>query len=223
MSLATYVDLLTGIAAWYGTPGDLVITDNDDDFVTLAESRIYNGYGEPGDPFYSPAVRTRLMEASTDLTISAQTAAMPSDFLAPRRLYLNSNPIVVMDFLASTDFWSRFMASESGQPVAYTIEGSDFVFGPSPATTYTGKLLYWKKFAALSTAVNGLFTAAPDLWLWGSCLLAAVFKDDPEAMSRFHALYMGTAKGLNASDRAAKYGGAPLMMRSDTGNPPAIA
>lgn len=223
MGLATYADLLMAIASWHGRPADATITDNDDDFVTLAEMRIYSGYGDPGDPFYSPAVRTRLLETSADLTISVQTAAMPSDFLAPRRLYLNVNPVRQLDYLAPTDFWSRFMTSESGEPVAYTIEGSNFVFGPSPATTYTGKLLYWKKFAALSSGVNALFTAAPNLWLWASCFEAAVFLDDPEAMSKFHSLYMVAAKGVNATDRTARYGGAPLMIRTDTSNPPQVA
>ena len=222
MTLATYADLTTAIASWYGTPGDTIITTNAADFVTLAESRIYNGYGEPGDPFYSPAVRTRLMETSSDLTISSQTVAAPTDLLAPRRLYLNSNPIRMLDYLAPNDFWARFLSGETGVPMAYTIEGTDFKFGPTPDSTYTGKLLYWKTFAALSSSINALFTAAPNLWLWASCFEAAVFKDDPEGMSRFHSLYMGTAKGLNASDRAARYGGAPLMIRSDTSNPPQV-
>ena len=71
MALATYNDLLSAVANWLNRSGDTAITGNDDDLVTLCESRIHLGYGSPGDAFYSPALRTRQMEAVKVIPVQA--------------------------------------------------------------------------------------------------------------------------------------------------------
>lgn len=72
MSLATYADLKTAIATWLARSGDTELSASADDLVTLAEARIYFGAGEKGDPFYSPPLRCRAMEAQGVILLQAQ-------------------------------------------------------------------------------------------------------------------------------------------------------
>jgi len=219
MALTTYAELQTAIANWLGRPGDTVVTDNDDDWITLAEQRIYYGSGEPGDPIHSPAVRCRLMETAADIAIDAQEESLPAGWLGARRVYINTDPIKALQFMPPTDFWNRWLGSVSGEPDAFTIEGDSIFFGPTPDGAYTVKTRFWTKFSALSGAVNALFTAAPNLWLYGSLIEAAIYGVAPRGMSPDQAtahwcrLLRATAQGLNAADQIDRFGGAPLVVR----------
>lgn len=219
MTISTYTELLTAIAQWIGDTGDSDISSNAPDLVTLAEQRIF--YGADG-PYESPPLRHRWLETSGDLTISSQTVALPSGFLSTRRLYLNTDPKVELDFLPPIDFWFRYTGSVTGKPAAFTIEGENFVFGRSPDATYTGKLLYYKKLDALiTTATNTLLTSAPGVYLYAALLEAAgLGVDDPAKLQSWYGMYRSAVGGLMRSDRLDRYSGAPLQIRGDTSNPP---
>lgn len=74
MSLATYADLQTAVTGWLARSGDAELTAGLPDLVALAESRMYYGAGEPGQQFYSPALRCRAMEAQGVILLRAQLA-----------------------------------------------------------------------------------------------------------------------------------------------------
>lgn len=44
---------------------------------------------------------------------------------------------------ATYNIFRTARTTETGKPVFYTMDGSNFKFGPRPDTTYTGKLLYY--------------------------------------------------------------------------------
>lgn len=48
-----------------------IVTDRDDEWVTLAEQRIHYGFGEPGEKFWSPPLRIRAMEQPFTIRIEA--------------------------------------------------------------------------------------------------------------------------------------------------------
>lgn len=222
MSISTYTELQTAIATWLAGAGDTEITGNVADLVTLAEQRIF--YGAEA-PYESPPLRHRWLETSADITIDAQTEALPTGFLATRRFYLNTDPKVELDFLPPIDFWFRYTGSATGKPAAFTIEGDNFVFGRSPDATYTGKLLHYKKLDALSvTASNTLLTNAPGVYLYAALLEAAgLGVEAPDKVAYWHGLYRSAIGGLMRSDRLDRYSGAPLQIRGDTSNPPQFA
>lgn len=68
MTLSTYADLLTAVQA-YEDDSSTVVTDRLADMVTLAESRIFNGSGEIGDPLYTPPLRVKFMEKTAIIPI----------------------------------------------------------------------------------------------------------------------------------------------------------
>ena len=221
MSITTHAELLTAISSWLASSGDTDLAASDDDFVVLAEQRIHYGAGNPGEPLYSPPLRVLAMEKARDVTVSAQTVDLPSaNFLEARRLYLSGTPIITPGYMPPMDFWARFLSTDTGQPSAYTIEGKDstpygqLVFGPAPGDIYTGKLLAFEKFSALSGGSNWLIANAPSVYLYGALLEAAIFIDEQEDVARFSALFNAAIVGLMRSDQKARHSGAPLQMRS---------
>jgi hypothetical protein len=203
MALATYQNVVDAVRDWLARPNDTtLLTDTRiDDFIVMAEADIYDG------------LRVRDMETAADLTVSAQTAALPTGYLETRRLYLDGSPLLTVDYMAPSQFWSEFRVATPGRPRAYTIEGANLVFGPAPDATYTGKHLYYRRFPTLSSATNALFTARPNLWVYGALRHAALFVGADERKPVWDNAFveeMGLAQ--RASDRGA-YSGAPLVIR----------
>lgn len=201
MTISTYATLKTAIAN-YLTRSDL--TDRIPEFIELAEDRIAHD------------LRIRAMETSSDITIDAQTEALPTGFLSMRRFYLNSDPVTKLEFLPPEDFWQRWGASTSGQPKVYTIEGENLVFGPSPDSTYTGKALYYKRFTALSADAdtNWLLTYARGLYLYGALIEAAPFIRNDPRIATWSAMWDNELDRVMKADQRDRFPG-DLRTRSD--------
>lgn len=216
MSLATYADLKTGIRNWLNRSN---LTDRIPEFIQLAETRIH--YGSMEEPFKSEPLRIRAMETSAYTTINAQRIELPTGFLQARRFYLSSSPIKKLDMVSTDNFWETWVSSETGQPTQFCIEGEELVFGPTPDTTYTGQLLYYKAFTSLSAAAdtNWLLTNASGAYLWGALIEAHSFtRNDAQAEIAYNK-FMGVINGLNFADKNDRWTGSPWIVRTDTGNP----
>ena len=218
MSIASYSDLKTAQQNWAART-DATFTNRQDDFIDMAEARFYWGCGEPGDSLYTPPLRVIGMETTGDLTISTQSVAQPTGFLEAIRLYMNTDPIVDLEFLPPDRFWNTTTVADgsTGQPKIYTMEGSNFVFGPSPDSSYTGKLLYYKKLSALSdsTTTNWLITNAPYAYLYAIMLEAMVWDKNYEEAAKYADLTRSAIVGLNRQRTMKQYSGAYLRGRPD--------
>lgn len=203
MALATYSDLTTAIASWLHR-SDATFTGAVGDLVTLAEAAIYR------------RLRVREMETATDLTISSQSTALPSGFIGARRLYISTNPLTVPEFLAPSMFWKKWAVSTTGKPENYTIEGDNLTVGPTPDSTYTGKLLFWKRLDPLSLSVNSLFTRNPDLWLSGSLAMAVPYIEDDERAQGFVAWFERCIDSVTESDGRDRFNAPAIRAIPDT-------
>ena len=130
MAITTYAQLKTALQNWPAR-SDSNITDRVDEFIDLCEAQLYYGLQDPFTGEMIPPLRNSNMQTTTDLTVNAQTVAKPSDYLSAIRLYLDGSPQRDLDYLAPDQFWSRRGAVTSSKPFYYTIEGDNFVFGPS--------------------------------------------------------------------------------------------
>jgi hypothetical protein len=205
VSISTYAELKTALSN-FSDRSDL--TSRLPEFVTLAETRIF--YGSQEAPFVSDPLRIRAMETSTDLTINAQTVALPTRYLGLRRQYISGDNGLKIDMVSPDAFWGRFVSTtDTGRPTNYTIEGENFVFGPSPDATYTGKLLYWQKFAALSADgdTNWLLTNAPGAYLQGALIELYDYLKDFQAKAEAHKAFAGIINALNMADKSDRFAG----------------
>lgn len=180
-----------------------------------------------GEAMLNRRLRIREMETNADLTLVAgtRTVALPTRYVEMRRVYLDGSPVRKLNFIPATDFWARYMATETSKPAAYTIEADDIVFGPTPDTAYTGKMLYYRKFAALSDAAptNELLTNHPDVYLYAALIQGWLHKgDESQEVGKWVAALDRTIEGMHVSDRRDRHSGDVLVARSDVGNPPRL-
>lgn len=216
MAISTYADLKTAVQNWLVRSN---LTDRIPEFIALAETRIH--YGSMEEPFKSEPLRIRAMENRVYSTINAQRIELPTGFLQARRFYLNSDPIRKLDMVSTDQFWDTWVSSESGTPKQFCIEGEEIVFGPTPDSSYTGELLYYKAFTSLSAAsdTNWLLTNASGAYLYGALIEAHSFtRNDAQAQLCFNKFH-GIIDGLNFADKNDRWTGSPWVIRNDTGNP----
>ena len=125
------------------------------------------------------------MEVSTDLTISSNVIAVPTDYLGLKFAYVSGSPSSRLDRVSLNQMHGRYprgMASDL--PVWITREATNFIFGPPPDSDYTIHIVYWGKptllrNAATDASAHFLITDCPDLALFGALMQAVPFiKDD---------------------------------------------
>jgi hypothetical protein len=210
MAITTNAELKTAVANFLSRSD---LTTRIPEFIAMCEGWIAHGL-EVG-PLKIEPLRVRAMEAAVDITIDAQTETLPTRFLAKRRLYIATSPIRTLDFYPPELFWETFASGSSGPPRAYTVEGENWVFGPVPDGTYTGKALFYQQptpFSADGDA-NTILTSSPQIYLMGSLYAATRLIQGHPMASAWLADFAGSINARNASDRKDRFGGAPLVSR----------
>jgi hypothetical protein len=200
MAISTYSELQSALASWLDRAD---LTARIPEFISIAESRI------------SRKLRIREQETDSDVTLVAgtRTAALPTGFKEVKRVYLNTNPVQPLSYIAPSDYWTRYMSVDTGRPVVFTVEGSNLVFGPIPDTAYTAKVLHVKELSALSASAHGTFTSNPDLYLYGALTAAEPFLKNDKRVPMWKSLFEEILNELMVQDRT--YQG-PLRMRDDS-------
>lgn len=203
MAISTYAELQAAVANWLA---DDNLSSRIDEFIVLGEAMINRDVR---------VRKNRLWEVSGDLTINAQTAAVPTRFVGTRRLYLSGSPNRRLEYLQPENFWIRNLSTQTGQPKFYTLEAENFVFGPAPDQSYTGKLLYWQKPDVLSSSIGTFFTDNPDLYLYASLVASSPFLQDDPRILVWATMYDDIADNLRKADKMDRFPIADMRMRSD--------
>lgn len=163
MALATYADLEQKLTD-YLTRDDL--TDFYPDFITLFESAA------------ARKLKVRPMETTATLTPSSGVATLPSDYLGYRAVTWTGSPSRGLDYVYPLLWNGYFPDAAQGTPEVFTIIGGNLKLNPSSDTDI--ELDYWAKSAALSSALNSLYTNHPDAYLYGSLTEAYLFTRDTD-------------------------------------------
>ena len=217
MTINTYSDLVTGIENWAART-DSTVTNRVDEFIDMTEYMLYYGMEDPFTGKMIPPLRNSNMETKTDLTVNSQYVAKPSDYLEAKRLYLSNSPPYNVRYVTPVQFWSRGDVTNTDTPYYYTIEGDNFVFGPSPDASYTGKLLYYAKFSQLdgtTNTTNWLVINYPNIYLYGCLFHLYMFTKDEEQAKTSLALYKSFLKALNEQQEGERVSGSTLTVRPD--------
>ena len=207
MSLSTYAEVKTSIANWLNRSD---LTDEiADDFIKLVESE------------YNSKLRIKAMlNSDSSFSIDAETVAVPSGFLQVRDFYIVQGTVKYsLTYMAPTQMDQIKGGSTTGRPNVYTILGDNFRFAPTPDTTYTATLNYYKAIAALSDSAttNYILTNHPGIYLYGSLYHAANFLGgiDPSKLQNWLQLYQTGLERIERNDREDQWSGSPLQTRSD--------
>ena len=207
MALTTYTELKTSLANWLNR-SDLT-TEIGDDFIKLTEAD------------FNSKLRVRAMIAQVNITVDAETEALPTDFLQIRNFYILSGQTktpLVYTTPASMDTTSG--TSTTGLPTTFTILGDTLRFSPKPDATYTAVMNYFKKFPALTStnATNYILASHPAIYLYGSLFHAANFLGgiNPQQVQTWQQMYATALERLELNDREDEYNGSPLQVRTVT-------
>ena len=204
MALTTYGQLKTAIAAWLNISATDV-SSQIDDLITIGENRIFR------------EARTRDMETALNSAMSNGVIALPSSYVALKFAYINTSPIVTLERRSAEWLYQNYpLQSSSGVPIYIARDGTNFVFGPYPDSTYTVKGIYYARLAAVSSSPNALFLANPDLYLMACLSECSMLIGQDTRVALWDAKYRQILADVNGEDKTEDQSGSSLQMRVST-------
>lgn len=219
MALSTYTELQASLKV-YAKRSSLDVTDA----ITLAHKRIINGAGEPGEQFYSQALRLDLMLTSTEVTLLAAdtSVSLPSGYLemaAPPYIEL-TNGRQQLVYVPPSQTLLRADGTADQYPIQYTIKGRAMRFANAPGADVDINLdIYSLPALSADNLTNLVLTNHPDCYLFGALVeIAILTKNWAEAQSYFQR-YVSAVHGAQLNDDKAQYAGGLLTITPDTETP----
>ena len=192
MAISTYAELVTACENWLHRDG---LTSRIPEFIVLAEARI------------GREVKAKQMEQRVDAT-AASIINLPSDYVSMRAIRIRGSTIGWMEYQSPDEFFNTVASSSTSTSKKYTIFGDELIFPITPSGDV--EVWYYKKMAALSGAVNTLFTDNPDLYLYAALAEAAPFILNADRTALYEAKYQSIKDSVN---NAHKQGRFPSAMR----------
>ena len=206
MALSSYSGLKTSIANWLNRSD---LTSEIEDFIVLAEK-----------DFNSKLRIRQMISSDSSFSINAEKVDLPTGFLQVRDFFIVSGGTkYALQYITPAQMDQIKGSSTAGQPSTYTIVGTNFRFAPTPASTYTGTLNFYKEFDPLSDSNTSNYILAnhPAIYLYGSLYHSANFLGgvEPRLVQQWQQMYATALERLERNDREDQYGNAPLQQRSD--------
>lgn len=207
VSFDTYTNLQAEIADYLARDD---LTSKIPSFITLTEAKI------------NRELFVRQMEqrstASVDTTSSEpEFISLPDDFQSMRRIRISSvtgKPNV--DFMSGVamDEFRLCRGNAVGQPVYFTINGTEIELAPTPDQNYTIEMTYRKVVPPLaSNTTNWLLTLAPDVYLYGALLESETYMKNDTRIQTWLAGMTAALDGLNRLSMTSSFNAGPLAMR----------
>jgi hypothetical protein len=211
MAITDYTSLRSAVQT-YVARTDSVFSNMIPVFIELAEARIYNGAGDPGDDLYSAPLRALVMETSGTITMTSGVGTMPSTALEFRKVYA-TDELLGITYQTPERFLQLDENASGGNPVYYTVE--DGSIKVTPAYTGTLTVTYFQQFDAINstTTTNGLITAHGVVYLEAVLFEAFSFLQEIPLAAGHLGKYRSLVAGLNRTAGAMRYPG-PMRVRS---------
>lgn len=213
MAVSDFGSLRSEVQTWVAR-SDSTFTNRIEQFVALAEDRIYDGGAEFGDPLYSAPLRSRVMETTDIWGLVDGEYALPDQCLDiikvfPVGAHFGTTGIPPERF-------SEYDANTTGGDASYhTIEAG--VLKLAPRLTGNVKVTFYQRFPAItSTNTTGsLIVAHPNIYLAATLFEAFTFLQEGELAGAHLARLKGLIAGANRSASSLRFTG-PLRTRPRT-------
>jgi hypothetical protein len=158
-------------------------------------------------------LRSSTMETALTGSASSNALALPSDFIELKNLRIAGYKSAVFAPYEALESLIQQSTTTSARSAWYSFEGDYLVFYPKlpNGTAITG--LYIKRFAALSTALNALFTRHPDVFLYAALAESAPFLGEMERLPIWEQKYQSLVTDANEQERRRQTRGSKLSTR----------
>lgn len=203
MAITTYAELQTSVANFLARDD---LTAQIPDFIALAEARM----GRELD------TRSQIKRVTAETVAGAEFIDLPTDLRKIQGIKINSNPVKVLDYATSYDYYNLTPSNGTGTPSYYTVVGTAIGLRPIPDSVLTIEMIYSDDIDALSSTntTNTILTRHPDAYLFGALAAASVFLMDDARAAQFDQVFSRTISEMKRDTDDAKFGGS-LVMRSD--------
>lgn len=195
VAITGYSELKTAVAAWLKRSD---LSSQIEDFISNAEAEFNR--------------RLRVLQGETylEMSINSASTALPDGWRGWRSVVLDVSPPRPLVYLSVQDFHEQ--TASNGAPSNFTIEGDKLWWWPSPAETYTVKVVYYRAWTPLSASapVNGMLTRHPDLYLFGALMQAEAYLQNDERLAVWQARYDRILQQILDEDRRDRVTGSAL-------------
>jgi|DEB0MinimDraft_6_1074348.scaffolds.fasta_scaffold06466_2 hypothetical protein len=142
------------------------------------------GFISQAEARFNRLIRTRDMETTSALSLNADgEATLPSDFLEYKMLSCSTTPTSFPEIVDVDSDEFLFRHRPNANPQYVGISGTTIIVRPSANVSAT--LYYYQRIPALTSlnTTNWLITDAPDVYLYGAAMEAAIYIRDQERIS----------------------------------------
>lgn len=153
MPFSSYSDMQNAVANWLR---DDELTTLTGDFILLFEA------------WAARRLQIREQEITVTLTTSAGVVSLPSDYLAWRALTWVGQPDIGLRYRTPTGLTQIRPVQVAGIPTDFTIRAGNIIIRDTDDTTNAFLFDYYGRNAALSSALNSIYTKHPDAYLAGT-------------------------------------------------------
>jgi len=217
IAIADYDTLVAEVKTWCAR-SDSTFSNRFPTFVSLAENRIYNGHGQPGDDLYSAPLRTKLMETSATVTMSTASGtqdsqgSLPSNFLEHRNIYRDGDQTGLVYMPPQKWDVMNAQATAGTYPYYYTVKGSTLYVTPGIDGNLT--LEYFCRFDPISTSnkTGAMLVEHGAVYFAATMLYAFSFMRDVPNAGMWLNEYRATIDGLNRTAHAVRRGAQATRM-----------
>lgn len=211
MAIETFASLKSAVQTYAVRP-DIVFGNMVPTFIELAEARLYDGAGEPGEDIYSPPLRSSAMEVTDSVAMTSGVGTMPTNALEIRKVYVEDQRWGV-SYVQPERFAELDENASAGTPRYYTVEAGTIKTTPG----FTGNILltYFRRYDAITSSNTSgpLLTAHGTIYL-EACLFEAFsfLQEIPLAVGHLAKL-KSLIQGANRTASSLRYPG-PVRVRS---------
>lgn len=197
-----YAGLKQAVEDWLNKPELVEVIPT---FIELAEAR------------FNRELRVRDMETRTSPSISSGTYTLPADWLETINFSVlgSSGREQQLQFIDTPEYAIQSARVVSGDPRYYTQIGGSYLIINAPTSATTFYLAYRQKIPALSVSntSNWLLAKSPDLYLYGSLLMAEPYLQNDERVPLWAAAVQKTIADMNLESDWARQPRGQLMTR----------
>jgi len=164
------------------------------------------------EAMFNRELRTPEMEKEVTFTTSTEEAALPSDYLAMRNLYVEGSPDLPLRGMAPTAIRQEFDGT-TGTPVAYCLVNGGLTLIPPPSSITTLTMTYFARIEALSDASpsNWLLEKHPDAYLYATLFNAELYLDNATRAGQWQGMLTQVISRINKTARNDRFGAGPLV------------
>lgn len=179
----------------------------------VASKLSYGVLGPDNRTWIVPPLRTQAMEATGTLTTSGGSVALPSGFLAFKRIWINATDGQDLEYRPLTQFRTDPDSQNTGTPTKYTIDDGNLYVAPTSDKTL--QVTYYTTLGAFTgdASTDAILTAHGAVYLSGVLVEAYRWARDADGMAMEQMEFGAKVRGLNATDKNAQTSGSMLVAR----------